>query len=138
MEMSIGVGREVVMSEILDSQDDMSEDELDQIIKDMSEGEDDVQPPMEKSKESSSPVMELVQSKKVEAAGEPVKVAPVSMAAQQTLSLEMNGVINLKLCFKNGDRSVEVQCTEDFLVCRMADGTEFRIPTGSKNMAKAA
>jgi hypothetical protein len=49
---------------------------------------------------------------------------------EQALTLELTGVINLKLCFSSGERSIEVFCTEESLLCRMADGTEFRIPTG--------
>lgn len=54
---------------------------------------------------------------------------PVSDEAQM-LSMELTGALNLKLCFTGNGRKIEVHCTQDFLICRMADGTEFKIPTG--------
>lgn len=105
-----------------DKKADISEDELDQIIQDMSKEEE---PEM-----TAKPAMAAVQSTK--------KQPATNASTQQALTLEMNGVINLKLCFKNGDRSIEVICSEDALVCRMADGTEFRIPTGDSKVRKAA
>ena len=99
------------------AKDDISEDELDQIIQDMSK--DEIAP--------EKPVLEVVQSKKKAA------VTPVATAASSTgqaLTLELTGAINLKLRFQNGERSIEVACTDDFLTCTMADGTEFKIPTG--------
>lgn len=106
-----------------DKKVDISEDELDQIIQDMSKEEP--ASPEEK------PALTLVQGKK---GGGP---APEASPAQ-ALTLEMNGVINLKLSFKNGERQIDVICSEDALVCRMADGTEFRIPTGHGKVRKAA
>ncbi len=103
-----------------DKKEDISEDELDQIIQDMSKDEE----PEVKAK----PAVVAVQGKRTSAAP----------SSQQALTLEMNGVINLKLSFKNGDRNIEVICSEDALVCRMADGTEFRIPTGDSKARKAA
>ncbi len=113
------------MSEIKDTKEEISEDELDQIIQDMSKDEDEAEP----SESPKQPALEMVQSKK--------KSGPMP-SSQQALTLEMNGVVNLKLCFKNGERSIEVHCTEEFLLCRMADGTEFRIPTGVSKARKAA
>ncbi|MGZ3653220.1 MAG: hypothetical protein ACXVB9_05635 [Bdellovibrionota bacterium] len=110
------------MADQKDAKEDISEDELDQIIQDMSKDES--------SGEDVKPVLEVVQSKKKAA-------TPVSSSAQ-ALTLEMNGVVNLKLHFKNGDRSIEVLCSEDYLTCRMADGTEFKIPTGNSKVRKAA
>lgn len=107
-----------------DKKDDISEDELDQIIQDMSKEE-----PAEAEEK---PALTLVQGKK----GQPAPEATAS--PQQALTLEMNGVINLKLAFKNGDRSIEVICSEEALICRMADGTEFKIPTGHSKVRKAA
>jgi len=107
------------MADPKDVKEDISEDELDQIIQDMSKDE---------SSEDVKPVLEVVQSK---------KKTPVS-ASNQALTLEMNGVVNLKLHFKNGDRSIEVLCSEDYLTCRMADGTEFKIPTGNGKVRKVA
>ncbi|HEY8279953.1 MAG TPA: hypothetical protein VIH99_10030 [Bdellovibrionota bacterium] len=105
------------MADKKDAKEDMSEDELDQIIQDMSKDEGEA---------SAKPALEAVQGKKK------------SASSQQALTLEMNGVINLKLCFKDGDRVIEVVCSEEALVCRMADGTEFRIPTGIAKVRKAA
>jgi hypothetical protein len=115
------------MSEKKDAKEEISEDELDQIIQDMSKDE----PEEAASPQASVPTMELVQSKKKAA-------SPVSSSSQQALTLEMNGVVNLKLCFKNGERSIEVHCTEEHLLCKMADGTEFKIPTGNAKVRKAA
>jgi hypothetical protein len=103
------------------AQEDISEDELDQIIQDMSKDE-------ETEKPAEKPALELVQGAKK-------KVAPV---ADQTIALELKGVVNLKLSFKNGDRAIEVLCSEDYLTCRMADGTEFKIPTGNAKTARKA
>ena len=105
-----------------DKKDDISEDELDQIIQDMSKEE--TAAPEEK------PALTLVQGKK--------KVPTPESSTAQALTLEMNGVINLKLSFKNGERQIEVVCSEEALVCRMADGTEFRIPTGHSKARNAA
>ncbi len=103
-----------------DKKEDISEDELDQIIQDMSKDEE--------AEVKAKPALTSVQSKKSD---------PVA-SSNQALMLEMSGVINLKLSFKNGDRSIEVICSEEALVCRMADGTEFRIPTGVGKVRKAA
>jgi hypothetical protein len=105
------------------AKDDISEDELDQIIQDMSK--DDVEP--------EKPVLEVVQSRK-QAVASPVNTA--SSTSDQALTLEMNGVINLKLRFQNGDRHIEVFCTNEFLTCTMADGTEFKIPTGATSKVR--
>ena len=111
------------MADNKDAKEEISEDELDQIIQDMSKEEEEAEVPAAK------PALEVVQNiKKTAAAGN----------SQQALTLEMNGVINLKLNFKNGERSIEVVCSEEALVCTMADGTEFRIPTGNAKVRKAA
>ncbi len=110
------------MADNKDTKEEISEDELDQIIQDMTKDEEAVEAPVK------APVLEVVQSKK----------KTVEASASQALTLEMNGVVNLKLCFKNGDRSIEVICSEEALVCKMADGTEFRIPTGNAKARKAA
>jgi hypothetical protein len=94
-------------------EDDVSDDDLDQIIQDMSKEEEEV-------KTTSAPALSVVGKK---------TSAPMERP-DQALSLELTGVVNLKLCFSSGERSIEVLCTEEALVCRMADGTEFRIPTG--------
>ena len=93
------------MSDKTDGKEEISEDELDQIIQDMAK--DDGQ---EKSEPVAAapvkPALELVQSMK----------KAVSSAASQQMTLELNGVVNLKLCFKNGERSIEVVCTEEHLL----------------------
>lgn len=109
------------MTDKIESKEEISEDELDQIIQDMSKEEEEAATP-------AKPALEVVQSKKAMAAP----------AAGQSLTLEMNGTINLKLVFKSGDRNIEVLCGEDALVCTMADGTEFRIPTGIAKARKAS
>lgn len=105
--------------------EDISEDELDQIIQDMSKEEEDEET---EAPVSVAPSLEAVQAMR----------KPAESNAQQSISLEMSGVINLKLNFKNGERNLEVICTDDALICRMADGTEFRIPTGNAKARKAA
>lgn len=121
------------MSDTKDTgQEEISEDELDQIIQDMSKDEPEAPVAPEK------PALELVQSKKTSAGPVPVASPAASSSSQQALTLEMNGVVNLKLCFKSGERSIEVLCTEEHLLCTMADGTEFRIPTGHNKTRKAA
>lgn len=107
------------MAEKNESKEEISEDELDQIIQDMSK--DDLVETAPKA-----PVLDLVQGKKQ------------AEASPQALTLEMSGVVNLKLCFRSGERGIEVLCSEDALVCRLADGTEFRIPTGNGKARKAA
>lgn len=106
------------------AKDDMSEDELDQIIQDMSTEE--VEP--------EKPALEVVQSKKKVV----TPMATTGSNASQALTLEMNGVVNLKLRFQNGDRHIEVSCTDEFLTCQMADGTEFKIPTGATPKVRKA
>ncbi len=96
--------------------DDVSEDELDKLIQDISKEEAEDMAPVEESK----PVLSMVSAP---------KPAPAAAPAQ-ALTLELTGDINLKLCFSSGERSIEVVCSEDALLCRMADGTEFKIPTG--------
>ena len=58
--------------------------------------------------------------------------------SEQALTMELKGTMNLKISFTNGDKKIDVMCTEDFLICRMADGTEFKIPTGTFQNRKAA
>jgi hypothetical protein len=98
------------------AKDDISEDELDQIIQDMSKDE----------AEPVKPALEVVQSMKKAV----TPVANTTGTTGQALTLELTGAINLKLRFQNGERSIEVACTDEYLTCTMADGTEFKIPTG--------
>lgn len=95
------------------TEDEITDAELDQIIEDISKDD-------EVAKASATPQLSVA------------KAAPPKPKTkdEQALTLELTGVINLKLCFSSGERSIEVFCTEEALLCRMADGTEFRIPTG--------
>jgi hypothetical protein len=104
---------------------DMSEDELDQIIAEMSKEEEAEEAP------AAAPKVALVKSPREKEAGATEK-------SGQSLTLELNGVVNLKLNFQSGERSIEVVCGEEYLLCRMADGTEFRIPTGMTKKRNAA
>jgi len=100
--------------------EDVTEDELDQIIQDMAAEEEPAAPqpiPLHK--------------------GAAPKAKP-KKSAEQSLTMELTGVVNLKLCFASGERSIEVICTEEALLCKMADGTEFRIPTGIAKKSVAA
>lgn len=99
--------------------EEVPEDELDQIIRDMADEENAAPAP--------TPALSLAKTAK-----------PTKKDAEQSLTMELSGVVNLKLCFASGDRSIEVHCTEEALVCRMADGTEFRIPTGIHNKKRSA
>lgn len=118
--------------------EDMGDDELDQIIQDMSK-EDEAQAPVEaavaagSSASSPTPSLSVVPSESPRTAKAETTAAP-----GQSLALELTGVVNLKLRFASGDRSIELTCTEEALVCRMADGTEFRLPTGVSAKRKAA
>jgi hypothetical protein len=100
--------------------DDVTEDELDQIIQDMAAEEEPAAP-------QPIPLHKHVPAK-----------AKAKKSAEQSLTMELTGVVNLKLCFASGDRSIEVICTEEALLCKMADGTEFRIPTGISKKSAAA
>lgn len=52
----------------------------------------------------------------------------LARAASQSMTLEVQGNLHLKLVFQQGDKSIELRLDENILVCKMADGTEFRIP----------
>lgn len=113
-----------------EKKEDVSDDELDQIIQDMSQED-------EPEAEAPKPVADVVPMKKAPTKLESVSSDPVP-SAEQRLALEMTGVINLKLSFTQAERSIEVICTEETLICRTADGAEFRIPTGIQKARKAA
>lgn len=102
----------------VEAEEVQDDDELDQIIRDMAEEEDN------------APAMNATPLKAVKSSAK--------NQADQSLTMELTGVINLKLCFASGERSIEVLCTEEALLCRMADGTEFRIPTGINKKRNAA
>lgn len=111
------------MADEKNSKDDMSDEDLDQIIQQISKEEE-----TPKAKPAAAaPNLSVINGKKAAAS-----------KAEQSLNLELTGVINLKLCFSSGERSIEVLCTEEALICRMADGTEFRIPTGIEKKRNAA
>ncbi len=100
----------------------MSDDELDQIIQDMSQ---------EDEQATAEPPLSIVAAEKSYA-------APSSTRGDQSLTMELQGVVNLKVNFSSGGRSIELVCSEEALVCRMADGTEFRIPIGASASKKKA
>lgn len=111
------------------TQEDVSESELDQLMADLaSEDTTDTA-----SSTEESPVAEVRQLPTATTEGESFLAD-----ADQSLKLELKGSINLKLCFSSGDRSIEVFCAEEALICRMADGTEFKIPTGIHKKSRAA
>lgn len=101
--------------------EDGADEELDQIIQDMSKEDEEVTPAAAPASKAKAPL--AVVSKEASA-------APAA-STEQSLRLELTGVINLKLSFSSGGRSIELTCTEEALLCRMADGTEFRLPTGT-------
>lgn len=105
--------------------EDMSDDDLDQIIQEISK-EEEAPKATAKPAAAASPNLSVIPGKKA------------GPRPEQALNLELTGVINLKLCFSSGERSIEVLCTEEALICRMADGTEFRIPTGIEKKRQAA
>lgn len=111
--------------------EDMSEDELDQIIEDMSKEETS-------AASAPTPSLALASSNTSLGTSATKNTGASKKDADQSLTMELSGVVNLKLCFASGDRSIEVLCTEEALLCRMADGTEFRIPTGIAKKRNAA
>lgn len=128
----------------------MSDDELDQIIQDMSKEDElataEFKPAVVEAAAPAivaDPAEELSAQETQEAPQEnlhvlhAVKADPVPEASSdQTLKMELQGVVNLKVNFSSGGRSVELICSEEALVCRMADGTEFRIPLNMAGGAK--
>jgi hypothetical protein len=116
----------------------MSDDELDQIIQDMSKEDEQATAEVE---EAAEPVLaeapaELYREEPVRVlrTAKPEPVA--SNASDQMLKMELQGVVNLKVNFSSGCRSIELVCSEEALVCRMADGTEFRIPLSNASGSK--
>lgn len=116
--------------------EDMGDDELDQIIQDMSKED---QEPAEAAAVVSPTASAPAPSLSVVSSETPRTVkTEAATAPGQSLALELTGVVNLKLRFASGERSIELTCTEESLVCRMADGTEFRLPIGVSAKRKAA
>ena len=105
--------------------EDVSETELNQLMKNLAEENN-----ASAAEDSGAEVRQLHAA--------PVEKAPFLADAEQSLRLELKGSINLKLCFASGERRIEVFCGEEALICRMADGTEFKIPTGIRKKTKAA
>jgi putative NADH-flavin reductase len=60
-----------------------------------------------------------------------VKAFPKGEKTSQSLTMELNGSIQLRLVFASGARSMEISCDESGFICRLADGSEFRIPMGA-------
>jgi len=113
----------------------MSDDELDQIIQDMSKEDElasaEIAPVAQAAEIVADPAEELKEEEPVENIRVLHAVKPEAEktnAGDQSLKMELQGVVNLKVNFSSGGRSVELICSEEALVCRMADGTEFRIP----------
>ena len=104
--------------------EDVSESELDQLMEDLAS--EDTQPAAKEA--AVAEVRQLPTATHSDFAAD----------AEQSLKLELKGSINLKLCFNSGERSIEVFCAEEALICRMADGTEFKIPTGIHKKNRAA
>lgn len=109
----------------MNKEEDISEEDLEKIIQDVAE---------EEKPANVTPLKAAPKSYETTTAVEKT----TDKKGGQNLSLELSGVVNLKLNFSSGERSIEVVCTEDALLCRMADGTEFRIPTGINKKKQAA
>lgn len=108
------------------SEDAVSEDDLDKIMKDIVTEEEEAAeaaPEAVVTPISAAPQVTPIRSV------EPKRTS--SGGGEQALKLEFSGPINLKLQFTTGNRTIELNCTDEALVCRMADGTEFRMPTGA-------
>lgn len=112
------------MADKKEAVEEISEDELDQIIQDMSAAE--------QSEAASSTLEEEVE----EAAS--YKRGSRESSEDRSVSLELTGVVNLRLSFRDGERTIDLSCSEDELVCRTADGAEFRIPTAGHGRARKA
>jgi hypothetical protein len=112
----------------------MSDDELDQIIQDMAKADEEAIPELPVAAKPEPAAIAAPAPAPVVAAAPTAPLASVAdlpkARSNQGLTMELQGVVNLKVCFTSGDRAIEIVCSEDALVCRMADGTEFRIPTG--------
>ncbi len=107
-------GKGNAMSDVKKVQEDITSEDLDKIMQDIAKEEAAPQ-------KAPNPGLSLIKGAEQQAP---------KAAKEQALTLELTGQINLKLNFSSGERSIEVFCTEEALLCRMADGTEFRIPTG--------
>lgn len=110
------------------AQEDVSESELDQLMEDLAS--EDATASVETEEEPVAEVRQLPAASR--------ERESLVAEAEQSLKLELKGSINLKLCFSSGERSIEVFCAEEALICRMADGTEFKIPTGIHKKSRAA
>ena len=113
----------------VNAETEISEDDIDKIMENIEKVEQVVEQKAPTPIKAERAAPSLASSSLGVVKNEPAN-APVG-APRQTLALELNGTINLKLSFRSGERSIEVFCTDDALICRMADGTEFRVPIGS-------
>jgi hypothetical protein len=108
-----------------DEVEDVSESELDQLMEDL-------------ATEDTAPAEKAVAEVRQLTSNGNGTHSEFAADAEQSLKLELKGSINLKLVFSSGERSIEVFCAEEALICRMADGTEFKIPTGIHKKSRAA
>lgn len=112
------------------SEEQLSEDDLDKIMKEIVAEESASDTAATAETAAPAATVQPIASQK------PATVTPIrantgkNSGGDQALKLEFTGPINLKLQFNSGSRSIELICSDETLVCRMADGTEFRIPTG--------
>jgi hypothetical protein len=97
-----------------------ADDDLDKIMKEISSLEAETESPAEK------PVAAVVH--KLELKPE-VKMETKKENSEQSLKLELTGTLKLKLSFASGSRGIDIICSDDALICQLADGTEFRVPT---------
>lgn len=119
--------------------DDMAEDsDLDKIMQEIANEEKAL---------TAAPAATETETETVEATVHPIPSAKAGKMKEaistnteekQSLTLELTGSINLKLRFASGERSIEIECLDDMMVCRMADGTEFRVPVGQSSSKKTA
>ena len=121
------------------SEEQLSEDDLDKIMKEIvaEESANEISAAEESAPVAAAPQPTAAPANK-SASVTPIRaVSPKSSgSSEQALKLEFTGPINLKLQFSSGSRSIELICGDDTLICRMADGTEFRIPTGGTSVVR--
>jgi len=85
-----------------------------------------------KSKSSEKELDQIIADISREDARQGIPASPASSRvvrpASQSMTLEVQGNLHLKLVFQQGDKAIELRLDENILICKMADGTEFRIP----------
>ena len=106
------------LEEVVDKTvDKKEEDELDAIIGEIESMNQEVMKPNE------------VKTAKKSASVTPIRSKTANTGTEsQSLKLELTGSLNLRLAFSSGSKSIDLICQDDALICRFADGTEFRIP----------